>query len=581
VPLTSKAPLAPSAPELLQTSTEPTPTPDTDFKVRTKRMSPLQMPPTKIAPLARPAASTADTDIGAPKPSRPSIGDGGPAIHSLPTVGDRIGKYVVDRVIGSGGMGVVVSAKHEALNENVAIKLLRPKAAGDRIHAERFAREARAIIKIKSEHVVRVLDAGTLESGAPFIVMEYLSGRDLAQILREDGPMQHTRAVDLMLQVCEAVASAHAVGVVHRDLKPSNFFVTQRTDGSTLVKVLDFGISKAMGQEGLVDPNLTETQAVFGSPTYMSPEQIRSAKHVDHRSDIWSLGVGLFELITGKLPFAADNVAGLLASIVADPPFFPHAFAPSVPEGLEEILLHCLAKDARQRVQTVADLAFRLAAFATPTIERDDLVDRIDRLARAMGQSTTGPRLPLPLPGPALPPPVPASLRATARPLSHSVPVSEPRHVAAADAPSSSVAFGSTGMELSSETSAGRQSSTAGAVAIGLCVAGAVLVAGFGAYELGVRRSAPAAVRPTAAPSAAAAAPLVSSSPSSSASAPVPVDSASSTSTPPSADSSATAATKPSAMPPRRPTPRHMAPRPPTKEAPPPPKPVDPTNDRF
>ena len=320
-------------------------------------------------------------------------------MHAVPTTGDRIGgKYVVDKLLGSGGMGLVVSAKNEQTGERVAIKLLRPKAAGDKIHAERFAREARAIVKIKSEHVVKVLDAGTLsESDAPFIVMEYLSGRDLSQIIREDGPMTITAAADLMLQVCDAVASAHSVGVVHRDLKPSNFFVTTDPTGRPRVKVLDFGIAKAIGTEGVVDPNLTETQAVFGSPTYMSPEQIRSAKHVDHRSDIWSLGVALYEVVTGRLPFAADNVAGLLASIVADPPYYPRGFVPDMPHVFEELLLACLHKDPKQRVQSAGDLGNALAPFATPGPITDALLASIVTASPPTHQpfpGETGPRLP-------------------------------------------------------------------------------------------------------------------------------------------------------------------------------------------
>ncbi|MBX3223798.1 MAG: serine/threonine protein kinase [Labilithrix sp.] len=451
---------------------------------------PVSVPPAAVV--------TADTDInvGASANAETRVGSLA-AVHAVPTVGDRIGKYVVDRLIGSGGMGLVVAARHEALGELVAIKLLRPKAAGDKVHSERFSREARAIIKIKSEHVVRVLDAGTLDdSGAPYIVMEYLIGKDLAAILREEGPMYPSRAADLMLQVCEAVASAHAVGVVHRDLKPSNFFVTQRADGTTLVKVLDFGISKAIGQEGVVDPNLTETQAVFGSPTYMSPEQIRSAKHVDHRSDIWSLGVALYELLTGKLPFAADNVAGLLASIVADPPFFPRGFAPNLPQELEALLLACLQKDPKQRVQSVVELACRLAAFATPNVETHNLVERIQRLATKTsgqhvpsGATTTGPKLPQGTSHPdlaPLPPPPPGS---TSRPMGMMPPPGWPPPAVPHDAHSSHGQFGSTGTDLSAEAPpppSGR--SVYAGIGIGLGVAALLVVGGVGVW-LGTRQA--------------------------------------------------------------------------------------------
>jgi serine/threonine protein kinase len=258
-------------------------------------------------------------------------------------------------------MGVVVAAHNEATGEEVAIKLLRAKAGADAVQAERFAREATAIARVKSDHVVRVLDFGTRSNGDPYIVMERLYGRDLGAILRAEGPLPVARAASYMIQVCEAVASAHAVGVVHRDLKPGNFFLCEGRNGETCVKVLDFGISKALGNEGVGDPNLTSTQAVFGSPTYMSPEQIRSAKHVDHRSDVWSLGVALYELVTGKQPFSADNVVGLLASIVTDPPVAPRAVAPHLPHELERLLLDCLRKDPSARIPSAAELGRRLA----------------------------------------------------------------------------------------------------------------------------------------------------------------------------------------------------------------------------
>jgi eukaryotic-like serine/threonine-protein kinase len=519
---------------------------------------------------------------GGPPPRAPSGGGPPPSIEktrvaalsgsSLPGVGDRIGQYIVDRVIGSGGMGLVVAARHEALNELVAIKLLRPKAAGDEVHAERFSREARAIIKIKSEHVVRVLDAGTLEGGSPYIVMEYLVGRDLAQLLRAEIRMPYPRAADLMLQVCEAVASAHAVGVVHRDLKPSNFFVTTHNDGSTVVKVLDFGIAKAVGQEGMVDPNLTETQAVFGSPTYMSPEQIRSAKHVDHRSDVWSLGVCLYELMTGKLPFAADNVAGLLASIVADPPFFPRAFVPDLPEGLEELVLHCLTKDVRQRVQSVAELAFRLAPFSSNSVETHLLIERIDRLARASGQATTtGPRLPLPPPGPVSSSNPIAILPPAAAPSTPPLP---------GESRSSGVTFGSTGMDLAADAAKGRQSTLA-AIAIGLSLA-VLILGGFGVYHFERhygQSASPASATSTSTdpPRAPSAGPGPVASPSSAA---TPTsDSPPTSGAPEAAEPSAKAAAIKKITPP--PPKAHPVVRPPPPAAPATTKPVDPTHDRF
>src|SRR6188768_2962187 len=196
------------------------------------------------------------------------------------------GKYRIERVLGQGGMGVVVAATHLQLGERVALKFLLPQAIHNPEAVERFAREARAAVKIKSEHVARVSDVGLLESGAPYMVMEYLEGYDLSTWLQQRGPLPVEQAVEFILQACEAIAEAHALGIVHRDLKPANLFVIQRADGVLSVKVLDFGISKATGLIGSGD--MTTTSAVMGSPYYMSPEQMGSTKDTDTRADIWA-----------------------------------------------------------------------------------------------------------------------------------------------------------------------------------------------------------------------------------------------------------------------------------------------------
>ena len=282
-----------------------------------------------------------------------------------PRMGEVVaGRYRVLRVIGQGGMGAVVAAQHVQLEEPVAIKFLHPKLARDSASVERFFREAKATTRIKSEHVVRVLDVGQSESGIPFIVMELLEGADLGRVLAA-GPLSISNAVDFLLQASEALAEAHAAGIVHRDLKPSNLWLAQRSDGSPLVKVLDFGISKLSAQAP-GDAKLTETQSVFGSPMYMSPEQIRSAKKVDHRTDVWALGVVLQELLTGKLPFDADTVSGVLACIAADPPIPLRLVRPDAPAGLEAAILACLQKDVNRRCQSLAELAGLLAPFASP-----------------------------------------------------------------------------------------------------------------------------------------------------------------------------------------------------------------------
>ncbi|HWN66330.1 MAG TPA: serine/threonine-protein kinase, partial [Haliangium sp.] len=193
-----------------------------------------------------------------------------------------LGKYRVEHVIGKGGMGVVARAHHLDLDQPVAIKLLLPRALGNDAMVQRFRREARAMVQLKSEHVSKVLDIGTLENGAPFMVMEYLEGKDLGQCLREHGPLEPGFAVDLVLQACEALAEAHAAGIVHRDIKPGNCFLTRGSDGAPLLKVLDFGIAKALYS---VDEDFTTSQALMGTPSYMSPEQMHSSKYVDARTD--------------------------------------------------------------------------------------------------------------------------------------------------------------------------------------------------------------------------------------------------------------------------------------------------------
>ena len=405
-------------------------------------------------------------------------------LRAAPGVGQRVGKYVVERTIGHGGMGIVVAARHETLDESVAIKLLHPKAAKDALQVERFVREARATVRIKSEHVVRVLDAGAEEStGAPFIVMELLEGRDLGNVLSQDGRVAPTIAVDYIIQICDGLGAAHALGIVHRDLKPSNFFLTRRADGTALVKVLDFGISKAAQSDGSPDPRLTETQAVFGSPTYMSPEQIRSSKNVDARSDVWSLGVALFELLTGKLPFTADNVAGLLASVIADPPFPVSAFVAGIAPELEAVVLGCLEKDAARRIGSAAELAMRLAPFASP--DGALLATRVERSARALGgPQTIPPSAPSMPPSGSLPPPPTTSRTALMQP--PLAPQSYP------SLPAPAVAYGSTGTDLSATGPAAfranvRRGSGRG---VALALAAVALVGGVGAlvYAAGVSR---------------------------------------------------------------------------------------------
>jgi serine/threonine-protein kinase len=278
------------------------------------------------------------------------------------------GKYRIDRVLGKGGMGYVLHAVHTQLDQPVAIKFLSPDLCEKREAVARFLREARAAVRIQSEHVARVIDVGTLDDGAPFMVMEYLEGHDLAAELEFRDRLLVSAAIDYVLQACEALAEAHANGIVHRDLKPANLFLTRRADGSAFIKVLDFGISKALVGEGdaLAPPaaSLTATQGLIGSPHYMSPEQVRKPKDVDARTDIWSLGIILHELLTGLPPFMSDTPMSVLAAVVSDPPPSVREVRPEVSEGLQAVIFKCLEKDVSRRYQSVAELAEALRPHA-------------------------------------------------------------------------------------------------------------------------------------------------------------------------------------------------------------------------
>jgi serine/threonine-protein kinase len=277
------------------------------------------------------------------------------------------GKYRVEGMLGRGGMGVVLAAQHIELGHKVAIKVSfqqEPTAQA------RFLREARLAAGLTSENIARVHDVGRLAKGAPYLVMELLHGEDLGDVL-DRGPVPVDDAVMYVLQACVGLREAHGRGIVHRDLKPRNLFVTKRTDGTPLVKVLDFGVSKLLsGDTDSLDMTLTTTETLVGSPAYMSPEQLRDSKDVDARADIWSLGVILHQLVTGSMPFIATSFSSLVLSVADTIPPAPSSLVPGVPEWFDAIVARCLAKRREDRFQSVDELVQALKRTISVTAPR-------------------------------------------------------------------------------------------------------------------------------------------------------------------------------------------------------------------
>jgi serine/threonine-protein kinase len=298
-------------------------------------------------------------------------------------------------------MGVVVAAHHVDLDNRVAIKFLRPALLSNREAVARFAREARAAVRITGEHVARVSDVGTLENGSPYMVIEYLEGADLAAWLQERGPLPVAQAVDFVLQACVAVAEAHALGIVHRDLKPANLFCIRRADGKLSIKVLDFGVSKLNDLVGSgARMAMTTTSSMMGSPLYMSPEQMRSSKDVDAGTDIWALGIILCELVTGSMAFPAESVTELAIRVNNEQPLPIRHFLPDAPVAFEAAVLKCLEKDRTRRYESVAELALALLPFGSKDAWTS--VDRITGIIRGAGLSSSALEMPPSIPPSAL-----------------------------------------------------------------------------------------------------------------------------------------------------------------------------------
>jgi serine/threonine-protein kinase len=294
----------------------------------------------------------------AARTSSPTLDD---CLSELTTVRRRpaIDRYRIVRLIGRGGMALVYEAYDRHYHRRVALKRLRPSALRSAMAVPRILREVAAASRLTSKHAVRVHGVERGDDGAPFITMELLDGYDLAQL----GPrtLSPAEAVDLILQVLDAVAEAHALGIVHRDLKPHNMFVTRGPDGGRSMKVLDFGIAKAPWTDG----HATRTHDIVGSPAYMAPEQARATRDVDARADIWSIGVCLYELLTGVSPFVAPSVAEIFSNILFVEPRPLHGIRRQVPVGLSAVVLRCLSKDPAARWPDARTLAEALAPFGT------------------------------------------------------------------------------------------------------------------------------------------------------------------------------------------------------------------------
>lgn len=292
-------------------------------------------------------------------------------------------KYRVEQVLGRGGMGIVLKARHIHLDEPVAIKLLHPTRAGNTDLLERFLREARAAVRLKGENICHVFDVGLIDDQAPYMVMEFMEGMDLDALVAAQGTLPPPLVADLVLQACAGLAHAHALGIVHRDIKPANLFVTTRADGTMLLKVLDFGIAKAIADN---DSGLTNTQSILGTPAYMSPEQLRSSKHVDERTDIWALGVVMYELLVGQRPFQGDGFSAICLKIAMDP---TPPLQIALPAAFQQIVQRCLHKQANARYQTIAELAWALAPHAQTPAVAERIVDSVNRLLGSPASSNS------------------------------------------------------------------------------------------------------------------------------------------------------------------------------------------------
>jgi len=276
-----------------------------------------------------------------------------------------LGRYRIVRKLGEGGMGAVYEGQHELIGKRLAIKCLHAQFATNPEIVERFYREAQAATSVGNEHIIEVTDVGTFDDGSPFIVMEFLEGIELAKLIEREASLSISRLVHIVTQVCSALSAAHARGIVHRDMKPENVFLIRRGNDSDFVKVLDFGVSKVRdASDSMGGHALTRTGMAIGTPYYMPPEQAQGVRDLDHRADIYAVGVILYQALTGHLPFDAESYPALLLKIVSERPAPLRVFRNDLPEALESVVLKAMARDRKERFQTVEELAEALQRFA-------------------------------------------------------------------------------------------------------------------------------------------------------------------------------------------------------------------------
>lgn len=302
-----------------------------------------------------------------------------------PLVGRTLdGRYRVEAVLGEGGMGLVYKARHAVLNKPLAIKVLKPEVSRDVEVMDRFKQEAQSASAIGNHHIIDISDFGTLPDGSTYFVMEFLDGLSLTQAIEQFRPMPADRVIRVAKQLCDGLGAAHERSIVHRDLKPDNIYLIKRGHDSDFVKVLDFGIAKVGGSSS----KLTKAGSVFGTPHYMSPEQCAGSQ-VDQRTDIYALGIILYEMCSGRVPFDADNLMGILTKHMYEQPVAPRDLPPptDVPPGLDAVIMKCLSKSADARYQSMAEMRADLERVETG-LTPQAVVDAVDRASGNLRDAT-------------------------------------------------------------------------------------------------------------------------------------------------------------------------------------------------